>query len=375
MSPLSWFLAAAPAWAADAATSVGTAAADGWQSHFPPATVAIFAGVFALSMIVDLVQHRSGKDVSVASAAAWSIFWIFVSLGFCGWLAWYHGADHPEWPSLFLTGYILELTLSIDNLVVFIAIFRFFRIRSGLQHRILYYGILGAIFFRAAFVVLGAGLLKVAGPWAELLFGIFVGWAALQMLIGRDNDHDGEPDYEKMPLVRAATRFYPVFPKLVGDRFFVTRAEAEAAIAQDPEAGHIKLASGVTRWMTPAFVCLLVIEGSDVLFAVDSVPAVIAVTKEPLIVYTAMIFAVLGLRSMFFIVEALTGYLVHLEKAVIGVLFFVALKMLVGAAEHLAGLHLPFELTPSISMYIVLGMLATGVVASLLAGKKVETAE
>ncbi len=375
MSALSWFFAISPAWAADAATSAATGAASGWQSHLPPVTVAIFASIFALSMIVDLVQHRSGKDVSVASAAIWSIFWIFVSLSFCGWLAWYHGGDHPEWASLFLTGYILELTLSIDNLVVFIAIFRFFRIRSGLQHRILYYGILGAIFFRAAFVVLGAGLLKVAGPWAELLFGLFVGWAAIQMLIGRDSDHDGTPDYDKMPLVRAATRFYPVFPKLVGDRFFVTRPEAEAALAQDPEGGSVKLAPGVTRWMTPAFVCLLVIEGSDVLFAVDSVPAVIAVTKEPLIVYTAMIFAVLGLRSMFFIVEALTGYLVHLEKAVIGVLLFVALKMLLGAAEHLAGLHLPFELTPSVSMYIVLGMLAVGVLASLFSAKKVEVVE
>jgi tellurite resistance protein TerC len=252
--------------------------------------------------------------------------------------------------------------------MVFIAIFRFFKIESGLQHRILYWGILGAIVFRAVFVGLGSGLLLWLGAYAEIVFGLFVAWAGIQMLRAGDSE-DEEPEYDKMMLVSVARRFFPVFPKLVGDNFFINRAEAEKAAAGDPS---ISLPPGTTRWMTPAFVCLLVVEGSDVLFAVDSVPAVIAVTKEPLIVYTAMIFAVLGLRSLYFIVEALTRFLVHLEKAVIFVLFFIAAKMFVGAAEHLLHLNIPYWTAlgdggkANISMFVVLGILAAGVVASLI---------
>ena len=339
------------------------------MSHFPPETVALFGVIFAFSLVIDLFQHRDHKEVSIGNAGAWSVFWIATSLGFYGWLRWHHGVDHPDWGALFLTGYVLEKTLSVDNLVVFIAIFRYFRIQSGLQHRILYWGILGAIVFRALFVGVGTGMLAVMGPWAEILFGAFVAWAAVQMLRKGDDDGDGEPDYEAMPLVRVFKRVFPVFPKLVGSDFFVDRPTAERLAAADPT---ITLASGVKRWMTPAFVCLLVVEGSDVMFSVDSVPAVIAVTKEPLIVYTAMIFAVLGLRSLYFVVEALTKYMAHLEKAVILVLFFIAAKMFVGAGEHLLHAKVPWwsDLTTitqaNYSMYVVLTILAGGVVASLL---------
>lgn len=368
--------AAAQTPASEATTA--TPEVDGVLSHFPPETVALFAVVFAFSLFMDLFQHRGQKEVSWQNAAGWSVFWIATSFAFYGWLVWHHGDDHPTWGSLFLTGYVLEKTLSVDNLMVFIAIFRYFRIQSGLQHRILYWGILGAIVFRALFVGVGTGLLAVMGPWAEILFGLFVAWAAVQMLRSGDDDGDGEPDYESMPLVRWAKKAFPVFPKLVGDRFFVDRAEAERIAATDPS---ITLAAGVKRWMTPAFVCLLVVEGSDVMFSVDSVPAVIAVTKEPLIVYTAMIFAVLGLRSLYFVVEALTKYMAHIEKAVIFVLFFIALKMFVGAAEHLFHLEVPWwsalptTVQANYSMYFVLGILGVGVVASFLFPEKGEDAE
>jgi tellurite resistance protein TerC len=254
---------------------------------------------------------------------------------------------------MFLTGYVLEKTLSIDNLMVFIAIFRFFGIESGLQHRILYYGILGAIIFRAVFVAIGSTFLIWAGPYAEVLFGAFVAWAGIQMLRGKEDEEQAEPHFDDMLLVRWAQRFYPVFPRLVGHRFFVGPQEVQAELAKEDNAP-----------MTPAMVCLLVVEGSDVLFAVDSVPAVIAVTKEPLLVYTAMIFAVLGLRSLYFILVVLTKYLVHLEKAVIAVLFFIAAKMFLGAAGHWVT-DLP-HLSPALSMYIVLGILGLGVAASLV---------
>ncbi len=338
--------------------------------HFPPLTVAIFVAIFVFSIVVDLVQHREHKEVTVQNAAGWTLFWIAIALGFAGWLAVYHGEDHPDWASLFLAGYVLEETLSIDNLVVFIAVFRYFNIRSGLQHRILYMGILGAIVFRAIFVAVGTGLLRIMGPYAELLFGGFVLWAASHMLRAspsHDEAADEEPDYAAQPLVRVFQRVFPVFPKLVGARFFLDRAEAEVAAR---EAG-ITLPEKARRFMTPAFVCLLVIEGTDVMFAVDSVPAVLAVTREPLVVYTAMMFAVLGLRSLYFIVEILTDRLVHLEKAVIGVLFLIGAKMLVGAAAHW-GFTMPWWGTleeraqANYSLVAVLGVLAAGVLASFL---------
>jgi tellurite resistance protein TerC len=339
------------------------------SEHFPIETVGLFMAVFVFSLLMDLFQHRDHREVSIKNAGAWSLFWIATSLAFYGWLRWHHGVDHPDWGPLFLTGYVLEKTLSVDNLVVFIAIFRYFRIESGLQHRILYWGILGAIVFRAIFVGVGTAMLAVMGPWAEILFGLFVGWAAIQMLRKRDDDGDGEPDYQSMPLVRVFKRVFPLFPKLVGSDFFIDRPTAERLAAADPT---ITLAPGVQRWMTPAFVCLLVVEGSDVLFSVDSVPAVMAVSKEPLIVYTSMIFAVLGLRSLYFVVEALTKFMAHLEKAVIFVLFFIAAKMFVGAAEHILHVKVPWwsalptTTQANYSMFIVLGMLACGVVASLI---------
>jgi len=333
--------------------------------HFPLDTIAIFVTIFVLSLFIDLIQHRGGKEVTAKNAGIWSIFWIALSLGFYGWVNFRHGTD---WGSMFLTGYVLEKTLSVDNLMVFIAVFKFFRIESGLQHRILYYGILGAIVFRFVFVAIGTGFLKLAGPWALLVFGFFVLWAGIQMLRSGGGDDDEEPDYEKMGIVRFFKRFYPVFPKLVGDRFFVDRKAAEEVAAKDPS---MSLPAQAARFMTPAFVCLLVIEGSDVLFAFDSVPAVIAVTQEPLLVYTAMIFAILGLRSLYFILLVLTKYLAHLEKAIIYVLFFIAAKMFMEAYHKFYEMGwmpapLPFHVTPNVSMIIVLTMLTLGVVASFI---------
>jgi tellurite resistance protein TerC len=210
-------------------------------------------------------------------------------------------------------------------------------------------------------------MLEVLGPWAELIFGILIAYAAFQMLGGEDDEEEEEPDYESMFLVRMFNKIYPIFPALIGNRFLVNRDEAVAA---EPSAGA-NLAEGVKRFMTPAFVCLLVIEGSDVMFAFDSVPAVIAVTKEPLLVYSAMIFAILGLRSLYFVLVALTKYLVHLETAVLWVLVFIAAKMFLVAIE---GFHareyisfdVPFHIGHALSLYIVLGMIGLGVVASLI---------
>jgi len=276
-----------------------------------------------------------------------------------------------HYASMFLTGYVLEKTLSVDNLMIFIAIFKFFNIKDILQHRILYFGILGAIIFRGVFVGLGTFLLMFAG-YAELLFGLLVFYAGWQMWrSSEEEDDEEEPEYEDMWLVKFFNRFYPIFPKLVGKNFFISGKKAAEEAENDDD---IDVDTSVTRYMTPAFVCLLVIEGSDVLFAVDSVPAVIAVTREPLLVFSSMIFAILGLRSLYFVLVVLTKYLVHIETAVIFVLFFIAGKMFIHSYDNFdnkQNFDLPdlphwLHIEPQVSMYIVLGILSLGVIASLI---------
>ena len=336
---------------------------------FPSTTVSIFVIAFVFSLIIDLVQHKNSEEITLTNATIWSIFWIALSLGFYAWLRWgmdstgFGEALKPEqseaYANLFLTGYVLEKVLSVDNLIVFIAVFKFFDIKDVLQHKILYYGILGAIIFRAIFVGIGSTMLQVMGPWAEIIFGAAIGYAAYQMLTSEDDD-DEEPEYEKMFLVKMFNKIYPIFPGLIGNRFLVSSSEAENEAKKDQT--DYKVPAGVKQLMTPAFVCLLVIEGSDVMFAFDSVPAVIAVTREPLLVYSAMIFAILGLRSLYFVLVALTKYLVHLEKAVLWVLVFISLKMFLTAAK---GFEIDL-LDHNVSLVIVLGMISMGIIASFI---------
>ena len=355
--------------AADGSSGLEYCVSGGPSLGFPVNTVAIFIFAFVFSVIVDLMQHRNAEEISFKSSVVWSIFWIALSLAFYGWVRLEHG---QACGNLFLTGYVLEKTLSVDNLMVFIAVFKYFNIKDVLQHRILYLGILGAIVFRGVFVAAGSLLLHFEG-WAELIFGGFVAWAGYMMLGGEDEEEE-EPDYEQMWLVDFFRRFYPIFPALVQDRFFLSKEEAEdfARTEKESTGNVINFKEGALQYMTPAFVCLLVIEGSDVLFAFDSVPAVIAVTHEPLLVFSAMIFAILGLRSLYFVLVALTKYLVHIETAVIFVLFFIAGKMFLHAYEKLQAktfTSLPefhLDVSPTLSLYIVLGMLALGVVASLI---------
>jgi tellurite resistance protein TerC len=249
--------------------------------------------------------------------------------------------------------------------MVFMAVFSSFAIKSALQHRILYYGIIGALVFRAIFVVIGTGLF-LASPWVGFLFAAFVIWSAIKMLQQSDGEEDIE-DYSDHWSVRLTGKLLPIYTKLHLDRFFIRHAQLpgnETANAQT---------SSTTRqgllYATPAFLCLMAIETSDIAFAFDSVPAVIAVTQEPLLVYAAMIFAILGLRSLYFVLAALTRYLVHLEKAVIGLLFFIGAKMALQSWNHAIS-DTGFHISPGWSLIIVLGMLLAGVAASLLFPEK-----
>jgi tellurite resistance protein TerC len=334
---------------------------------FPPLTTAVFVGLAVAAMLIDMFSHRGNKPVSLTQAAVWSVFWIVISLGFAGFLYVEHG---PTVASLFVTGYALEKVLSVDNLFVFMAIFAWFKIPDGLRHRVLYWGIIGAIVFRLIFVAIGTGLLAF-GPWVEVAFAVIVGWTAIMMLRS-GGDEEAEPDYSEHMAYRFAKKLFPVWPKLHGNNFFVRRHELEGELNK-PENKGMTLAAKGTLFATPLFLCLVVAEISDVLFAFDSVPAVIAVSREPLIVYSAMLFAILGLRTMYFVLEALKRYLVHLEKAVIALLFFIAAKLGLNATNHLFD-H-GYNIDANTSLLIVMVVLAIGILASVLFPGKVEPVE
>jgi tellurite resistance protein TerC len=324
---------------------------------FPPATVAVFAGLAVAALAIDLATHRKDKPVTLLNASLWSIFWVLVSLAFAGYLHLSHGS---EIASLFLTGYALEKVLSVDNLFVFMAIFAWFKVPDAYRHRVLYWGIMGAIVFRMIFVGIGTSLLAF-GPWIEIVFALVVAWTAVMMLKSND-DGDEEEDYSKHFAYRATHNLFPVWPKLHGHNFFVRRKVLEDEVKK-PENKGIQMGKGAF-FATPLFLCLMVVETSDILFAFDSVPAVIAVSREPLIVYSAMMFAILGLRTMYFVLEALKRYLVHLEKAVVALLFFIAGKLALNATDHL--FHHGISIDPNTSLMIVLITLAIGIVASVM---------
>lgn len=320
-------------------------------------SVTLLTALVVFSILIDLRAHRDKACISVRDAARWSLFWVALGCSFGGYVYLRYGACAA---SLYMSGYVLEKSLSIDNLMVFIAVFSYFKIRGALQHRILYYGIIAAIVFRLIFVSAG-GLLMRLGPWADALFALIVGWSAVKMVRSANDDDGDDDDYSDHAAVRFISRFFAVVPVLDGSRFFVDRRRAEELAREH----SLPLTRSAKRYATPALVCLAVIELSDVLFSFDSVPTVIAVTHEPLLIYSAMIFAILGLRSLYFVLAALTRHLLHLEKAIIALLFFIAAKLGLHAVNEL--LHWPrWEPTPLQSLTVILTTLVLGVVASRL---------
>ena len=340
---------------------------------FPLETVAVFIILSVGAIVIDLFAHKDDKPMTLKSAILWSLFWVFVSILF-GVYLWVHHSS--EAASLFFTGYALEKVLSIDNLFLIMAVFSWFKVPEGYRHRVLYWGVIGAIIFRMIFVAIGTSLLAL-GPVIELIFALIVGWSAVMMLKQDDKEEKNE-DYSEHLAYRWVHQFFPVFPHLYGHYFFLNTEKLAEARKAYPDV-HLELAGEDTKhpennhphamkkgqWVaTPLFLCLVVIELSDVLFAFDSVPAVIAVSKEPLIVYSAMMFAILGLRTLYFVLEALKGYLIHLEKAVVALLFFIAFKLGLSASNHF--FHHGFDISPNASLVVVLVVLMCGVIASFV---------
>jgi tellurite resistance protein TerC len=264
--------------------------------------------VFVLGMLaLDLgVFHRRAHEVSFKEATIWSVVWISLALVFNVGFYYYAASQFPAdvaWTKSleFLTGYVVEKALSIDNIFVFVMVFGYFAIPAKFQHRVLFYGILGALIFRAIFI--GAGSWLMQFHWVIYIFGAFLVLTGIKMMLVPDKEIEPEKNF----LIRLFKRFVPVTHELHGQNFFVRR--------------------GQILYATPLFIALLFLELTDIIFAVDSVPAIFALTNEPLIVFTSNIFAILGLRAMYFMLAGAVDKFHLLKYGLSVVLIFVGLKM------------------------------------------------
>ena len=322
-------------------------------------TMIIFGILALFALFVDIWAHRKDKPIALKTAVAWTLFWISISMCFALFLYFHFNG---EVASLFLAGYLFEQALSVDNLFVMMAIFAWFKVPEQYCHRVLYWGVLGAIVFRLLFVVIGSTLFAL-GPIVEVVFALMVAASGVMMLRKKDDDADEHADYSNHIAFRAVRVFFPVFPRLVGHSFFVNKEQVEKELQKEENKG-LELKRKGAIYATPLFLCLAVIETTDVMFAFDSVPAVIAVSREPLIVYSAMIFAVMGLRSMYFVLDAMRQYLIHLEKAVTVLLFFIAFKLGASASLHLTGFGIDIDVYTSLMVIAVI--LGLGIVSSFI---------
>ena len=297
--------------------------------------------VFVLAMLaLDLgLFHRKEHAVSPKEATLWTLVWVSISLAFCAGI-WHQGGRGPalEW----LTAYVVEYALSVDNLFVFLMVFGYFRVPPQHQHRVLFWGILGAFVMRAVLIIAGTALVAKF-HWLIYIFGAFLVYTALKMLkSGDDEDVDPEAGF----IVKMSRRLLPVARQGEGSRFFIT------------EDGR--------RKVTPLFIVLMVVEATDLLFAMDSIPAVLGISKDAFIIYTSNVCAILGLRSLFFVVSSLMEKF-HLLKVALGVILgFVGVKMLIEGY---------YKIPIGVSLAVIAGCLVVAILASLAFPKPPEVAE
>ena len=310
-----------------------------------PSAASLFAstpwlwGGFLLLILVLLaldlfIFNRRSRDIKLREAALAGGGWVALAALFGAFVAWKLG---PTKAAEFATGYVVELSLSFDNLFVFLVLFRYFQVGPREQHRVLFWGILGALVLRALFIVAGTSLLS-RFHWIGWLFGIFLVVTGSKLLWQSDEKHDPETSR----VLKLARRLLPVTTTPHGGRFFLV------------EQGR--------RCATTLFLCLVTVEASDVVFAVDSIPAIFGVTLDPFVVYTSNVFAILGLRSFFALLALLIDAFKYLNVALALVLIFIGLKMLLaGMMKESLGL----EIGTLTSLAIVVGLLGGGVIASL----------
>jgi tellurite resistance protein TerC len=288
--------------------------------------------VFILVMLfIDLgLLNRKAHKISYKEATTWSIVWITLALLFGGGVFWHLGNQKGL---EYITGYVIEKSLSVDNLFVILLIFSYFKVPAKYQHRVLFWGVLGALVMRAAMIFLGAALIRKF-DWIIYIFGAFLIITGIRMLSQKDT----EIHPEKNPVVRLVTRYVPITHHYEGQKFF-TRVNG-------------KLAG------TLLFLVLMIVEVTDLVFAVDSIPAIFAITTDTFIVYTSNVFAILGLRSLFFLLAGVVEKFHYLKIGLAIVLTFVGVKMLIVAV----GFHIPIGISLGVVAVVLLGAVAASLI-------------
>ena len=287
--------------------------------------------IFVLAMLaLDLgVFHRKAHALSLKEASIWSVVWITLAMVFNAGLYLFAG---PEPALQFFTGYLIEKSLSVDNIFIFLLLFTYFKVPAAYQHRVLYWGILGALIMRGTLIAVGVALIE-SFHWIIYLFGAFLIFTGIRMGFHKEIEVHPENDL----LLKFIRRFVPVTENYEHDRFFVRRA------------GQVMV--------TPLLLVLLVIDTTDLIFAVDSIPAVFAVTRDPFLVYTSNIFAILGLRSLYFVFADIMGKFYYLKLGLSVILTFVGVKMVLADV---------FSLPTALSLVVIAMVLTIAIVASIV---------
>ena len=302
-------------------------------------------------LLIDLKSFgkKGQHEVSISEALKMTAVWIAVSLVFCGGIWFFEGSVKGM---EFLAGYLIEKSLSMDNLFVFLMLFSFFGVERKYQHEVLFWGIFGALVLRSIFIFAGAAMVE-RFEWILGLFGLFLIYTGIKMFWHKDDEN---VDPSKNIFVKLFKRFFPVTDKMHSGHFFIV------------ESGR--------RLATPLFIALIVIETTDVAFAVDSIPAVFSVSHDPFIVLTSNIFAILGLRALYFALAAIAKYFTYLKYGLGIILSFVGVKMLLGILEYvndlgtLVGLNIHlqnYDFPTSWSLAIIFGVLVLSMLASVIA--------
>ena len=295
--------------------------------------VGLLVGIIAM-LAIDLVLHRDAHEISLKEAGFWSAIWVGVGVAVGAAIWWWYGS---EFGMQYFAGYVIEKSLAVDNVFVWALILGFFAVPAKYQHRVLFYGVIGALVFRAIFIAAGSALIASAA-WVLYIFGAFLVITGIRMLVQR-NEHIDPANSKTIRLFR---RFVPMTDELDGPRFTTRR---------------------FGKWMaTPLLAVLVLVEVTDIIFAVDSIPAVFAVTQEPFLVFASNALAILGLRAMYFLLADLMDRFIYLKIGLSFVLVWVGVKMIVS--------HAWFVIPTALSLGIVIAILAVSIGASLFATRK-----
>jgi tellurite resistance protein TerC len=295
--------------------------------------VALLVGILIM-LAIDLFLHRKAHVISLREAAWWSALWVSIGLAFGGLIWWRFGS---EFGLQYYAGYIIEKSLAVDNVFVWAMIFTYFAVPREFQHRVLFYGVLGALVFRGIFIAAGSWLIA-SFAWILLVFGAFLILTGVKMLIQRDE----HIDIEHSRALRIFRKLIPMTDEYSGQKFWVRRNGRLLA--------------------TPLLAVVVIVEVTDIIFAVDSIPAIFAITQEPFLVFSSNALAILGLRAMYFLLADLMHRFIYLKLGLSLVLVWVGIKMIVS--------HLWFKIPTALSLGVVIAIIATAIVVSLMATRR-----